>query len=261
MPDKSCIEAVDLARSSAAEIGRPEWVGEHLSAQVEGDRLVTHLFDCLDPAYPGWNYAVTVVRASRAKRVTVNEVVLLPGARSLVAPEWVPWKERLQPGDLGVGDLLPTDEDDERLVPGYAQVPGDELEEEGADQQMVWELGLGRPRVLSEAGREQAAERWYNGEAGPRSPIAAAAPAKCASCGFMTPMAGDFRRMFGVCANEYAPDDGKVVSLDHGCGAHSEVRQPAAHSVPVSTPIVDDLGYEHVVFDDTAELELVSSDG
>jgi hypothetical protein len=250
---------VDLARSVAAEVGRPEWVGEHLAPQVEDTRLITHYFTCLDPAYPGWNYAVTVVRASRAKDVTVNEVVLLPGEGAIVAPEWVPWKERLLPGDLGPGDLLPTDEDDERLVPGYAQVADSELDEDGVDRQMVWELGLGRKQVLSETGREQAAERWYNGEAGPRAPIAEAAPARCITCGFMTPLAGELRQMFGVCTNGYAPDDGRVVSLDHGCGAHSEVRMPQSRNEPVA-PVVDEMGYDHIVFDDTAELELVSSD-
>lgn len=259
VPDKACIEAVELARSAAAEIGRPEWVGEHLTPHVEDTRLVTHYFTCLDPSYPGWNYAVTVVRAARAKKVTVNEAVLLPGEGALAAPEWLPWKERLRPGDLGVGDLLPTEEDDERLVPGYAQVPGNELEDEGTDRQMLWEPGLGRRQVLSEIGKERAAERWYNGDAGPYSPIAAAAPARCATCGFMTPLAGGLRQMFGVCANEYAPDDGKVVSLDHGCGAHSEVRRPEVRSEPVG-PVIDEMGYDHIVFDDTAELELISSD-
>jgi len=259
VPDKACIDAVELARSVAAEAGRPEWVGESLAPQVEDTRLVTHYFTCLDPAYPGWNYAVTVVRASRARDVTVNEVVLLPGEGALVAPEWLPWKERLLPGDLGVGDLLPTEEDDERLIPGYAQVPDSDLDAEGMDQQMVWELGLGRRQVLSETGREQAAERWYNGEAGPRSPIAAAAPDRCTTCGFMTPLAGELRQMFGVCTNEYAPDDGRVVSMDHGCGAHSEVRRPEPQAGP-SGPVVDEMGYDHIVFDDTAELELVASD-
>ncbi|PSK99672.1 Protein of unknown function (DUF3027) [Murinocardiopsis flavida] len=258
-PDKACVEAEELACASAAEIGRPEWVGEHLGSQIEGDRVVTHLFRCLDPAYPGWHYAVTVARASRAKYVTVNESVLLPGTDALLAPEWLPWKERLRPGDLGVGDILPSGDDDDRLMPGYAQVPEDDLAEEGVDKQMVWELGLGRARVLSEVGRESAAERWYNGASGPRSPIAGAAPAKCASCGFMTPLAGEFRQMFGVCANEFAPDDGRVVSLDHGCGAHSEAAVPAPGVEPPS-PVIDEMGYDHIVFDDTTELELVASD-
>lgn len=257
--DKACVEAEDLARAFAAEIGRPEWVGEHLAAQAEGDRLVTHLFACLDPAYPGWHYAVTVVRAARAKHVTVNESVLLPGTGALLAPEWLPWKERLRPGDLGVGDILPSGDDDDRLMPGYAQVPDGELDEEGVDQHMVWELGLGRPRVLSEIGRESAVERWYNGPSGPHSPIADAAPGKCGSCGFMSPLAGEFRQMFGVCANEFAPDDGRVVSLDHGCGAHSEATVPGPEPEP-ATPVIDEMGYDHIVFDDTTELELVSSD-
>lgn len=250
---------MDLARSVAAEIGRPEWVGEHLTPQVEDTRLVTHYFTCLDPAYPGWNYAVTVVRASRAKRVTVNEVVLLPGQGALTAPEWVPWKDRLRPGDVGAGDLLPTEEGDMRLMPGYAQVPETDLEAEGVDQQMIWELGLGRSHVLSEFGRERAAQRWYEGDSGPRTPVANQAPAPCATCGFLTPLAGELRKMFGVCTNEYAPDDGRVVSLDHGCGAHSEVRAPESQNEPVA-PVIDEMGYDHIIFDDTTELELVSVD-
>lgn len=257
--DKACIEAQDLARTAAAETGRPEWVGDHLGTQVEDTRVVTHLFGCLDPAYPGWHYAVTVARAARAKRVTVNESVLLPGPDALLAPEWLPWKERLRPGDLGVGDLLPSPADDERLTPGYAQVAEDEISEDGDDKQMLWELGLGRARVLSEIGREEAAQRWYSGESGPHSPIANAAPAKCATCGFMVPLAGELRQMFGVCANEYAPDDGRVVSLDHGCGAHSEAALPENGSSPLA-PVVDELGYDTIVFDDTGELELVSSE-
>ena len=69
------------------------------------------------PAYAGWRWAVTVVRAPRSKVVTVSETVLLPGPGALLAPDWVPWQDRLRPGDLGVGDLLPAPPDDERLVP------------------------------------------------------------------------------------------------------------------------------------------------
>ena len=38
------------------------------------------------------------------------------------------------------------------------------------------------------------------------------------------------RQMFGVCANEWSPSDGKVVSLDHGCGAHSQTDVPSMPS-------------------------------
>src|SRR5581483_1429191 len=85
-----------------------------------------------------------------------------------------------------------------------------------------FELGLGRVRVLSYDGRVDAVERWYAGDAGPEAPIARAAPAACASCGFFVPLTGALRQAFGACANEYAPDDGRIVSVDHGCGAHSQ---------------------------------------
>jgi hypothetical protein len=48
--------------------------------------------------------------------------------------------------------------------------------------------------------------------------------------------------MFGVCANSYAQDDAKVVSLDHGCGGHSEVIADTK-SVPVGTTVVNEEGF------------------
>jgi hypothetical protein len=218
--DSICAEpaAVDVARAAITEAD-PEHVGEYQGALAEAERVVTHLFACLLPGYRGWQWAITVARAPRSRKVTVSETVLLPGPEALVAPQWVPWDERLKPGDLGVGDLLPTAPDDERLVPGYT-FSDDPAVEEGA-----WELGLGRARVMSREGREETAMRWYESDHGPQAPIASSAPrgAHCGSCGFWLPLAGWLRQAFGVCGNLYAPDDGRVVSVDHGCGAHSEV--------------------------------------
>lgn len=237
--DTACAEAVDLAREAAEDTAGSAQVGEHLGLRPEADRVVTHYFVCLDPAYTGWRWAVTVTRASRAKNVTVSECVLLPGDDALLAPPWVPWLERLRPGDLGPGDLLPTAPDDVRLAPGFTQV------DESTDREAQWELGLGRVRVLSREGRDEAAARWYDGVAGPRAPIAASAPAQCSTCGFYVALAGGLRQVFGVCANEYAPDDGRVVSADHGCGAHSEaVSLPAVSEH--NPPVIDELGYEVV---------------
>ncbi|HEU5156980.1 MAG TPA: DUF3027 domain-containing protein [Streptosporangiaceae bacterium] len=215
----------------------PGRAGAHIGMRAEGDRVVTHFFECLDLAYRGWRWAVTVARAARAKSVTVSEIALLPGDDALLAPQWVPWIDRLRPGDLGPGDLLPTPADDVRLAPGFTETT------DAADRQQLWELGLGRPRVLSATGRDDAAERWYEGPAGPTSPIAQAAPARCATCGFFVPLAGALRQLFGACANEYAPDDGKVVSVDHGCGAHSEAvaLPPIVETTP---PLVDEWVYD-----------------
>jgi hypothetical protein len=245
--DATLAAAVELARQAAEQVAAPGHVGEHLGAHNDGERLVTHDFACLDPAYRGWRWAVTVTRASRSKNVTVDEAVLLPGTDSLLAPAWVPWNERLKPGDLGVGDLLVTEEDDDRLEPGFTatNAPADDLpaEVEDVDRVAVWELGLGRVRVLSAIGRDDAADRWYAGDHGPNAPIAQAAPAPCASCGFFLPLAGSMRLLFGVCANEYSPDDGQVVSVDHGCGAHSEVAVLPG-PIEITPPALDEIGYD-----------------
>jgi len=255
-PDQACAEAVDLARAALVEAAGAEQVGEHLGVEAGGDRVVTHQFECLDPAYPGWRWAVTVTRASRAKTVTVDDSALLPGPGALLAPAWVPWRDRLQPGDLGVGDLLPAHEDDERLVPlvmlagdnavidWYADGPAEAPDPVDARQAPA-PVFPGRARVLSLDGRDETAERWYDGEHGPHSPLARAAPATCASCGFFVPLSGVLGQVFGGCANEFAPDDGRIVSGDHGCGAHSEstLAETQAQAIP---PVIDEFGYDMV---------------
>ena len=256
-PDEICAQAVDLARAAATEMAGPDSVGEHIGADADGDRVVTHLFACLDPAYHGWRWAVTLTRASRAKAATVSESVLLPGPESILAPEWVPWRERLRPGDLGVGDILPAQADDERLVPAVSLTGDDGVADVDDLAAIVAALsasfasnpalaaGLIPPqgRVLSSAGRDDAGMRWYASEHGPKSPLAHAAPGVCAGCGFFVRLGGPLGSVFGVCANAYAPDDGRVVSVDHGCGAHSEAQLPGRADQPVP-PVIDELGYD-----------------
>jgi hypothetical protein len=239
--DQTCADAVDLARDAVASVD-PDHVGEHLAAVAEGERVVTHLFDSRLPGYRGWRWAVTVTRVSRSKHVTVSEVALLPGPDALLAPKWVPWQDRLQPGDLGVGDLLPTQPDDERLVPGYV------LSDDPAVEEVSWGLGLGRARVMSREGRIDTAQRWYDGDRGPGAPIAQAAPriARCGTCGFYLPLAGSLRAAFGVCGNMFAPDDGRAVSADHGCGAHSEVLVEQVTTVEELATVYDDSEVESV---------------
>lgn len=236
LADTVCASAEDVARAAAVAEAGPDSVGDHVGVEVDGERLVTHLFECLDAGYRGWRWGVQVVRASRAKDVTVNDVVRLPGPDALLPPAWVPWAERLRPGDLGVGDLLPAAPDDERLA----------LAVTGLDLPTPWmDWGIGRPRVLSFIGRVEAVERWYDGDPGPDTPHAKAAPARCASCGFFVPLAGALGDGFGACANEFSPDDARVVSVDHGCGAHSEGSIDVARMGPAPA-LVDEFTFEPV---------------
>ena len=234
--DPATAAAVELARAAAIEMAGTD-VGEYLGVHPEGELAVTHAFAASLPGYVGWFWAVTVVRAPNSDP-TVAEVVLLPGEQSLRAPEWVPWSERLQPGDLSPGDLLPAAPDDPRLAPAYLLSDDPQVEE------VAFELGLGRVRVLSRLGRLDAAERWQAGSYGPDSPMAKQAPGNCGTCGFFLPLAGSLRAGFGVCGNEITEADGQVVSVEFGCGAHSEA---------AVEPVADEPG--EIFEDDMVDLE------
>lgn len=238
--DPVAAAAIDLARAAAVEDAGEASVGDWIGVVDDGDRVVTHLFECRDRAYRGWHWGVQVVRAARAKDVTVNDVYRLPGPEAMLAPAWVPWSERVRPGDLGIGDLLPAAADDERLELAVEDV-------ESETPLMEW--GLGRPRVMSFVGRTEAAERWYDGDPGPQAPQARHAPAPCVSCGFFVPLAGPLGLGFGACGNEFSPDDGRVVSVDHGCGAHSEGSAEVA-AMGAAPALVDEYSFEVVADED-----------
>lgn len=221
--DASAGTAVELARQAAIAEAGDDRVGDHLGVIAEAERVVTHTFECLDPGYPGWQWAVTLTRVPRARTVTVNEVVLLPGEAALLAPRWIPWSDRIKPGDVGPGMRVATSLDDPRLVPGYTAGTDPKTPEEAVEiRTVVRELGLGRSRVLSQEGRDQASERWLVHH-GPDSEHARQAPAPCSSCGYYIRLRGQMGAAFGVCANAYSNSDGQVVAIDHGCGAHSDV--------------------------------------
>lgn len=228
--------ARDGAREEAADRGyEPDsTVGAYRGVRYEDDVSVTHLFDATVPGYGGWQWQVTVASAGADFPVTVSEALLRPGPAALIAKEWVPWEMRVRQGDLGIGDVLPAREDDERLVPGYLSSDDPGVEE------VSYEVGLGRRRVMSRRGRLDAAERWRGGEFGPRSDMARSAPQPCGTCGFYLPLAGSMRAAFGVCGNEVAPADGHVVHVEYGCGAHSETDVDTGAVVPVAQVVYDD---------------------
>ncbi len=233
------VHAVDQARAAAVEEAAFELgpaaaeaaVGAHQGSAEEDPGTLTHWFAAEHGGYRGWRWSVTLAAAPDGP-VTVNEVVLLPGPDAVVAPVWLPWQERIRPGDLGVGDLLPSDPDDDRLVPAYL------ASDDPAVEEVALEIGLGRTRVLSRFGRESAAERWQDGPHGPGADMARQAPDRCGTCAFLLPLAGSLRGAFGVCGNEYAPADGAVVAVGFGCGAHSDVRIEPTPAIP--EPVYDD---------------------
>ncbi|WP_407671232.1 DUF3027 domain-containing protein [Nocardia stercoris] len=217
-------EAAALARRALNDL-QPNGVGDYLGVTFEDECAATHHFAATLPGYRGWQWAVVVAAPPLADHATVSESALLPGPDALVAPDFVPWEQRVRPGDLNPGDLLAPPVDDPRLAPGYL------LTGDPAVDEVVEEIGLGRSQVLSRVGREEAAERWYS-TYGPSAEMARAANATCGTCGFFLPLAGAMRAGFGVCANAMGAD-GHVVSVEYGCGAHSDTPPPAGAGSPL----------------------------
>ncbi|MDP4962401.1 MAG: DUF3027 domain-containing protein [Mycobacterium sp.] len=225
--------AVEQARAAVIEFSGDS-VGDYLGVEFEDAAAATHRFLATMAGYQGWQWAVVLAAVPGAERPTVSEVVLIPGPGALLAPQWLPWEERVRPGDLGPGDLLAPLGDDPRLVPGFFATGDPAIDEVAA------EVGFGRRRVLSAYGRDEAAQRWHDGDRGPDSPTARATKRMCRDCGFMAPLAGALGVMFGVCCNAMSAD-GQVVDYTYGCGAHSDTPAPPLIGSPNFEPYDDGL--------------------
>ncbi len=230
-PDPICGAAVDLALAAVQQEAGPDAVGDLIATTGDEQRTATHSFACHLAGYHGWQWQVILARGPRSRRVTINDVSLVPGDEALLAPAWLPWTDRLEPGDMSPGTVVDTPADDPRLSPGISGA--DELAGEldpGPLHPVNWEPGLGRRRVPSAYGRERAARRWRQGPGGPRNQTTRAAPGHCGECGWLLTIGGPMGQEFGICSNQLAETDGRVVTFDHGCGGFSEATSPSSTS-------------------------------
>ena len=272
-----------IAQAVAIEVADEDsQVGDFVEAIVLGDNVTDFRFETRVRGYEGWQWSVTLYHDVELDHWTVNESSLVPTDKALRPPEWIPWKDRLEPTDLAVTDSIGTDPDDPRMEEGFRKTgpaeqgenvssnaesaettdDGDNAEtdadgiagaqdetvaasvtsEEDIDE-AVEEFDLSRRHVLTPLGRSQTAKRWYEGPRGPKSLSTKTSDGNpCSTCGFFIPLKGELNLLFGVCANKWSPDDGRVVSIDHGCGEHSEIEPPEpSHLWVQSKPAFDDL--------------------
>ncbi|WP_181996979.1 DUF3027 domain-containing protein [Corynebacterium diphtheriae] len=213
--------AVAVARRGLEELGEGA-VGEHIGVQQVSLESATHRFAAEVPGYDGWEWNAVVACVPGSKYVTLSEVALVLGGSALQPPRWVPYHERVRPGDLGPNDVMPPRDDDPRLT---------------ADERTA-AMDFGTTKKLSKAGLNGTKVRWQNGAFGPQSEYAEKAKLPCYTCAFYVPMTDPVGNNFGVCTNEYSAD-GHIVHSRYGCGAHTD------------TPPVEPLGVvELQPFDD-----------
>lgn len=291
-----------IAQAVAIEVADEDsQVGDFVEAIDLGDNVTDFRFETRVRGYEGWQWSVTLYHDVELDHWTVNESSLVPTDKALRPPEWIPWKDRLEPTDLAVTDSIGTDPDNPRMEKGFRKVEpaeqgenvssdaesvettdaGDNAEtdadgvggsqdesaaasvtsEEDIDE-AVEEFDLSRRHVLTPLGRSQTAKRWYEGPRGPKSLSTKTSDGNpCSTCGFFIPLKGELNLLFGVCANKWSPDDGRVVSIDHGCGEHSEIEPPEpSHLWVQSKPAFDDLHIDIIAQaprDERSSVELI----
>lgn len=160
-PDAFLAAAVDTARAAVEEITAAPTIGRHLAAKSEGDRLVTHLFESRLPGYLGWQWYAVLTRNSRSKVVTVNELGLLPSEDSILAPEWVPWAERVRPED---------EQEPEQVQAGETEAGGQEAEPAEGDTDDAQEAGSKDSAATESAATDAAVQASEAGSAAPGQP-------------------------------------------------------------------------------------------
>lgn len=95
MPKSPALEQKDFARTALIEATSKSKVGNFIEVIDEGENVASYLFENNQKGYVGWRWSVTIFQANSNEPATVSEIVLMPGPDSLVAPDWVPWSERL----------------------------------------------------------------------------------------------------------------------------------------------------------------------
>lgn len=93
-PEELASAARELALAALHEITPASTVGPIAGYTVEDSGALSLRFENRLPGYPGWYWTVSVAQLEDAEP-TVLEAELMPGDGALLAPDWVPWAERL----------------------------------------------------------------------------------------------------------------------------------------------------------------------
>jgi hypothetical protein len=130
----------ELARTALIEITPESTIGPEVARVDEGDGAVTIQFETTMPGYPGWRWNVTVATVPDADP-TVVETELLPADGALLAPDWVPWSERLADWKAAQeasadADAAPTDSDAGESDDDTEDSEDDDLEDDLDDDEL-----------------------------------------------------------------------------------------------------------------------------
>ena len=86
---------LELAQSALAEFSDGSY-GSLFSEESPVKGVFEFRFACTKRGYTDWHWVVTLTQSDGRKPATISEITLMAGPEALLAPEWVPWAERLK---------------------------------------------------------------------------------------------------------------------------------------------------------------------
>lgn len=93
-------------------------------------------FACIMRGYEGWHWVVTLTQPNKRQAALVAEVNLMAGENALLAPEWVPWAERLAQfrAELKEAGRAASDAEADQLIADMALSVSDHDQSEDSEQ-------------------------------------------------------------------------------------------------------------------------------
>ena len=86
---------VDQASEALTEFSDGSF-GKFLSQSEETKGVIEVHFESTAKGYSGWHWVVTLTQPDKRKAATLAEINMIAGPDAQLAPEWVPWSERLK---------------------------------------------------------------------------------------------------------------------------------------------------------------------
>lgn len=91
----SKVSSTDLALAALRETTEAGLIGEFVSESEIEKNVVEVRFSCTLKQYQHWHWVVTLTQTDKRSPLTVSEINLLASEDAQLAPQWVPWAERL----------------------------------------------------------------------------------------------------------------------------------------------------------------------
>lgn len=121
----------EIARAGLLEITPASTIGDAAGEIDEGDGVISYQFETLMDGYPGWKWTVSVAQVDDSEP-TVLETELIPAEGALLAPEWVPWSDRMddyRAAQIALGEVVEDDESDDDSDDDDSEDDDDESDE------------------------------------------------------------------------------------------------------------------------------------